>query len=189
MSRGKLILTAFGIGIFIYGTTEWQLKTVAKESPQTISAAALAANGPGNNANVRVTNFYVCTEDFVIEKRRRSDRWSKVWVPVVPAGQSPDMGNIRIIVQDDDCEDEMDVAAMNGSGTLDGLIINKISGLGAEERRLLAKRYPGTDFNACYILDRGRRPIASAAVLGLMGGGGFVALLGVAWIVKARQEG
>ena len=188
MFRIKLVVIIGGIALFVFGAFEWQLKMVAKETPQTIPAAQLAANGPGDNANVRVTNFYICAENFVYEEDEKTHDWSKVWVPLVPAGQSPDMGNVRIIVQDKICRSEFDVAGMNGAPSINGLIVNRISSLGKEERNLLSETYPGTDFSTCYILDRDRQPMSSAGVLGMMGGGGFVALLGLAWMVQGYRS-
>src|SRR5262245_15502716 len=129
MERAKFVVIIVGVVLFIFGFLEWQLKTVAKETPLTISAAELASLDPGRlpNAHVILTNFSLCN-DFVYKakSRRGNSHWEKVWVPAVPQGQEYNRGNVRIIVTDKHCQSEGDVAALD-RGQLQGVIINKIS--------------------------------------------------------------
>lgn len=188
MNRVQIAIIVIGGMIFIYGCREWQLKTVAKEMPRTISAAELADRGPGNNAHIILTGFSLC-DDFVYEtENSKSGPWKKVWVPAVPAGQPFNSGNVRIIITDSTCRNQADVASMS-FGTLQGLVINKVSSLGSKERKLLEESYPGSNFSTCWIVERGRKPMAAGLVVSLMGGGGFVALFGVALIVHAKRQG
>ncbi len=182
----KIAVIVIGIGIFIYGCMEWQLKTVAKESPRPITAAELAASGPGDNAHIILTNFSLCN-DFVIETSSKTKTWRKVWVPAMPAGQAFNSGNVRIIIKDSSCRSEADVASMS-FGSIQGLVINKISSLGSKEKSLLQQSYPGSNFSTCWIVERNRKPMAAGLVVTLMGGGGFAALIGVAWIVNAKKN-
>lgn len=211
MGRVKIVLIVIGLGALFFGGMEWQLKTVAKDTPQRISAAELEARGPGDNANIILTDFLLCEQAFVYEYKQSrgggGERWSKVWIPAVPLNgpyhrqilsmlgpngeippNLPNPQDIRIIVKSTDARNEADVSAMAAADTLEGVVTNKIESLGGEEKRRLAESYPGTDFTKCWIIHKGRKPMSAGAVLGLMGGGGFAALLGIALIVNDRRK-
>ncbi len=186
MNRLKLIAIAIGVGVFIAGWMEWQLKTVAKTQPQRLTAAELAARGPGNNAHVILTNYDLC-DNFVYESTRRNGgTWKKVWVPVVPAGQGCGP-QIQIIIADTKISGPEQIGMV--AGQVQGLVINKISSLGREERRLLSETYPGADFSKVWIVQNGRSTWSPWAVMGMLGGGGFT-VLGVlaAWASEAQRR-
>jgi hypothetical protein len=181
MNRGFLVIIVLGACGFVFGCMEWQLKTVAKETPQTISAAELVGRGYGDNANVNVTGVSLC-DDFVAYEK--NNRWQKVWVPAVPAGQ-PCGGNIRLIVVDTSCKSEADVAMMD-TGSIQGLIINKIASLGGEEKRKLEEKY-GPMGNVL-ILQRNRGTWPSMGVIAMMGIGGFAFFSGLALTAAGIQK-
>jgi hypothetical protein len=187
------------------------LKTVAKETPQRISAAELEAKGPGDNANIVLTDFLLCEQGYIYEYKKKriggNETWTKVWVPIVPLGgayhtqvlsmlgpngeirgELPRPQNIKILVKSTKARSESDIAAMGAADTLEGLVINKIESLGSDEKQKLAESYPGIDFSQCYIIEAGRKPMGIPQVLGLMGGGGALALVGLAWVAAGRQS-
>lgn len=181
MNRFFILIILLGGGVFVFGCMEWQLKTVAKEIPQTISAAELAARGYGDNANVVVTGISLCDNFVVYEK---NNRWQQVWVPAVPMGQ-PCGGNIRLIVKDGSCQNEGDVSRID-TGTIRGVIINKIASLGSKEKSMLEESYG--PINDCLILQRNRSTWPSMGVIAMMGIGGFVFFTGVALSTSHMQK-
>lgn len=184
MNRFQITILIVGGAIFSYGVVEWQLKTIAKEQPRTVSASELAANGPGSNAHIILTDFSLCG-DFVYVTRR--DRWRKVLVPAIPTGRAFDRANVRIIVIDSSCRNERDVEAMD-TGRLQGLVTNRISSLTTKEKKLLQESYPGSNIANCWIVERNRKLLAAEQVIFLMGGGGLTTLFGVALIVQAVRS-
>jgi hypothetical protein len=68
------------------------------------------------------------------------------------------------------------------------MVVNKIESIGSKERKLLAESYPGIDFNTCYLFEHDRHPAGTGKVVGLMGGGGFLLLIGMAWIAAGVQS-
>lgn len=181
MNRGFIVIIVLGGAAFFFGCMEWQLKTVAKEVPQTISAADLSARGYGDNANVIVTGVSLC-DNFVYEEK--NNRWQKVWVPAVPIGQACG-GNIRLIVTDGNCRSEGDVQNMD-TGSIQGLIINKIASLGGEERKMLEGSYG--PLGDVMILQRNRSTWPAMGVIAMMGIGGFVFLTGVSLTAAGLQK-
>lgn len=60
-----------------------------------------------------------------------------------------------------------------------GLVVNEISSLGREERRLLKDSFPTLDVKDVLILQEGREPAGPVKSFGLMGGGGVLILVGL----------
>lgn len=186
MSRGKIIVMAIAAGVFIAGWMEWQLKTVAKNQPQTLSAAELAARGPGNNAHVVLTNYDLC-DNFVYETSTKfGGSWKKVWVPIVPSGQGCG-AQIQIILTDTTVKSPEQLATLGGR--VQGLVINKVASLGSKEKKLLSETYPGVDFSRVWIVHNGRQTWSPWAVMAMLGGSGFT-ILGVlaSWAADAQQR-
>lgn len=212
MIRLKLAAIVIGVVLVVFGVREWQLKTVAKDTPQSISAEDLEAKGPGDNAHIVLTDFLMCPQGYVYEYKQRrggggDQTWTKVWVPVVPLGgpyhtqilsmlgpngevrgELPRPQNIKILVKSTKARNEADIEAMANADTLDGLVINKIESLGGDEKQKLAESYPGIDFSKCWIIEADRKPWGVAQVLGMMGGGGALTLAGLAWIAAGRRQ-
>lgn len=63
-----------------------------------------------------------------------------------------------------------------------GLVVNQISSLGWEERRLLKDSFPELDVKEVLILQEGREPASATKSFGLMGGGGVLILVGLGLI-------
>ncbi len=208
MERLKIAMIVIGGVIGFLGFQEWQLRTVAKDQAQSITASQLAARGPGNNAHIILTDFFPSPGACVYESKRQGGPWTKVWVPIVAMDSSyvqellrkfpngnvngpvPTPTDVRIILKTTKAKDEHELASLfEREGQLHGMVINKIESLGSDEKRLLSESYPGIDISRCYIVDHDRSPAGTGKVLGLLGGGGFLVLGGVAWLVAGRKKG
>ena len=65
-----------------------------------------------------------------------------------------------------------------------GMVINRIDGLDAEERKLVAESFPNLDFDKLAILEQDRSPAAAGTSLSMMGGGVLLSLLGLGWMAQ-----
>jgi hypothetical protein len=185
-----------GIGLGAYGFQELRLTRVAQAEPQTLSCKELASQGPGSNAHVRMTDFLAAPGSFVYEERKGT--WTAAWIPIVPldsdyarelaatqerdaTAKLPLPKDIRIVAKLPKARNQADVVRMAEGDTLTGLVVNEISRLDGETRKLLKESYPEVDFERCWILEEGRTPASTLGALALMGAG--LGLLGLAvWL-------
>jgi hypothetical protein len=192
MVRLKIALMILGGVVGFFGIQEWRLATAAKPTPQRLSAAQLVDKGPGKNAHILLTNYTAAGNDFVYEENKRTHKWQKVWIPLQPDGGLFGLqpgGPVRILFKSKKASGEGDLAGIfMGLPPLKGMIVNKIESLGREEKDLLRARYPSIDFDHCYIFEHDRSPASTAQVVGLMGGGGFLILLGMAWVAADMKK-
>ena len=204
--RFRLILVPIVVGavLFFFGFQDWRLALKAKVRPQSISAAQLEANGPGDNAHVNLTGVVLCEWSFVYEasKRGGKENWRWVWVPAVaqnsayarnllampPGMEPPPPDQVRIIIKSNKARSEEDVHELAMNRSIHGMVINEIESLGGEEKKLLSQSYPGIDFSRCWIVQVNRAPAGSGQVMGMMGGGGMLVLLGLSWFAWHAQK-
>ena len=73
--------------------------------------------------------------------------------------------------------------------SIQGLIINRVEGLDAEEKALIQEAFPTIDPENLLILQAGRRPSSGIKSLGMIAGGGGVSLLGLGWLFLPRLKG
>lgn len=185
-----VIVLIVGVLLFMHGYTEWQLCGKAKDKPQTLTCAKLIESGYGDNANLRVTNAVICGRQIVYEGGSDSGPWKRIWVPLVPAdgeymrqvqsimkeGRTsdpvvPPPDRIGLILLSDKISNPRALAVLAADTTFDGIIINDLAPVGEEQKRLLSRGFPGTDFSRCYILDHERTPTSKAASLIMLGCG------------------
>ena len=202
--RLKLILVIAGIACIFFGVQEIRLRSAADEIPQEITCADLEANGPGDNAHVVLSDFILC--DFAYVYEEKNSKWSKVWIPAVPlggeyhqqllsmlddqgnlTGELPMPNNVSVIVKSSDVQSESDVELLSSRDTVQGVIVNVISSLGSDEKKILKDSYPSVNFDQCWILEVGRKPASMGKLAGFCLGG--LALLAVGGVMFLQGSG
>ena len=188
MRRLLLALIIIGGVLVFMGVQEYRLSKVAKAEPQTITCAQLAARGPGDNAHVRLTDF-AFTDNYIYQNRKRSTEWKLAYVPAVPprVKDLPAVRTVRVLIKSTRARNEDQLYAL-GEGPLEGVVVNHISGLGSDERRLLKESYPDVDFDACWIIEAGKRPASTGTLLGMIGGGGGLAVVAAGMLLMAAKR-
>lgn len=207
MSRLQIILIIAGLMISYTGYQESQLAGLAAEIPQELTLAELEQNGPGDNAHLLVSDFVLCTWDYVYVEKRSS--WSEVWIPAVPlygeyfqgllestdeTGYWPDdfefpaPDDVRVLMKLTSASDEEAVDEIAALDTIQGMIINEIESLGSGEADLLAETYPNVDFDTCLIFEHGREPTSSDILMVYFVGGGLLVLLGLGLWLRSRRR-
>lgn len=194
MSRIVVICIVIGCMLVFFGYQEMRLSRVAKETPQTIKCADLAAKGPGDNAHITLTD-YDFTNQFVYQSKSGGATWQKVYVPAIPQSgnlvelmkshASPD---IKVIVKSAKVHSEADLNALAKAGTFQGMVVNEIDSLGSDERKLLTESYPNIDFAKVWIVEHARHPSGSGKVFAFMGGGTTLAVAGVGLFLIGRKS-
>ena len=88
----------------------------------------------------------------------------------VPEEEIPPPDDLRVIVKLTSVKNEYDVSLVGEQETVTGMVINRISSLGTEEKKLLREGYPGIDFDRCWIVHVGRTPMSGAVIFGMLVG-------------------
>jgi hypothetical protein len=81
-----LVIGFLGIGGILWAVAEFRLARMAKAVPQEMTVEKLLAEGPGDNAHVKLTDVFACNNAYLYEYKERQEGWSKVWVPLVARG-------------------------------------------------------------------------------------------------------
>jgi hypothetical protein len=184
--RIALFLIIVGGVLVAFAVEERNVSAGATEQPEVLTLKALIARGPDGNPNVVITD-YVLGDNYVYEESKNTKVWSKVYVPVAPRDEvavkedgEADITNVRAIVVSKHVSDEAGIASRLEKDRLPGLVTNKITKLGTEEKRLLHQSYPNADLEHCLIIEEGREPSGAGKVLLLGGGGAALVLAGIA---------
>ena len=183
------LVLVFGVMLVFYGLREMWLAVGASEAPQRLTLAQLAANGPGDNAHVVLTDFALCDgcvclvkvgrfERFITGTDPLRKRWEGVVVPAVPltaelrqrrargeAARPAAPANVRVLLLSYAVHGEADLDRLEKQRELRGTVINSIQSLDGKTAALLRELFPGTDFGNCLIFQAGRRPSATGTSL------------------------
>ena len=201
--RIKLMLAVLGAVLIWLGIQEQRLRNVAKPAAQDLACARLGAEGPGDNAHIRLKEFLHC--EFAYVYAEKNGAWEGAYVPAVPQGgayhervaellatygeqaQIPMPTDISVLVFLKAARNEGDVERAGQSDALQGLVINEIESLEGDAKKMLKESYPAVDFSKCWILEVGRRPAGAGKLFGLFGGGGLCFLVLGLWWLFARM--
>lgn len=180
------------VGAGFYGFKELRLGGVAKKEAQSISCADLAEKGPGDNAHVVMKDGVLLSNSFVYEERR--GKWTTVFIPAVPVAELatwerqedgslrvPKNIRFRVIVKSSKVTSEAEADRFGQQETVKGVVINEISSLDSETKKLLAESYPGTDLDSCWILEHDRSLPSAGTAIGAIGGGVLLLLFSL-WL-------
>ncbi|HSV13784.1 MAG TPA: hypothetical protein VLI90_05965 [Tepidisphaeraceae bacterium] len=199
INRFAIVLGVIGVFLLMTGVKEMRLANAASPTPQDISCLELEKSGPGKNAYVRVSKF-LTTGGGVYQKEEHADNWQMVWLPLIAkdgeyaqrvrqmvlsgaiktAADLPAPDHVRVIVKSSKVRTQADIDSFDDQHkTLTGMVINQVETMSEKEKRLLQESYPGSDLDACWIIEEGREPASSAKYLGMMGGGLALLLLGL----------
>jgi hypothetical protein len=191
MGRIVLAVIVGGLVMIYKGYQEWRLSGAASDTPQEMTCAELAAYGPGDNANIVLTD-YVIAPNFIYQEK--NGVWQTVWCPVVStdspyvqeaieiesAGGNappPPVDQVKVIFKSGKVRRESQLDALQ-QRSIQGLVVNQIDSIDGKAKNVLLESYPGLDVESCWIFEPGRTPTRGGAVLGWMGGGATLAVLG-----------
>ncbi|HKI30621.1 MAG TPA: hypothetical protein VKA46_01920 [Gemmataceae bacterium] len=187
------ILILIGCVLVAWAYRERDVSVVVSDEPEEIALKDLIARGPDGNANI-ILKDYGLGQNFVI--RMNGNSWAQVWVPVIPSeGTSGgeevgDVKNVQAIIMSTQVQNKGELVRHLGVKRLAGMVTNRITKLGAEEKRLLRQSYPTADLERCLIIEDGRQPSGVGKVM-LLGAGGIglvLAGIGVLIVGYLRRE-
>jgi hypothetical protein len=181
---GGAVLIVIGIILAVVGLQEKNLASGASGTPEEITLKDLIARGPDGNPNIILTDFVLC-DNYIF--KTRNGIWENAWVPAIPRenaiqnrGGKP--SNVKALIFTINARSQNDLYQRCEQPKLRALVTNKMVSLGSQERALLTKEYPGTDFSKCLIIQEGREPAGPLKLILMIGGGGLLALFGLGLI-------
>lgn len=179
------VAVVVGAGFLYYS---WVSHTVSEGShaePREVTCAELARTGPADNGHVVVTDFDV-SDDFIYQAKTGSSHWEWVWLPVVPAGTLAG-GRARdfsVVIKTARVNNEAELQAfIHGERRVQGLIVNAVTPLRGDERRLLGESYPSVNLNKVWVIQEGRTPNSPSTVLAWLLAGVLALALGAGLLV------
>ncbi len=205
--RLQLIVIGLGVVLGWYGFKEHRLASGASATPQELTCRDLGANGPGANAHVRMTGHLLVYEAFVVSaKDTTSDRWEKSWVPAVPIDSDfakrvseaadgeevppPDTFSVLVYNSTPGTQSGLDHELTSGRhlDPVQGLVINEVDSLDADEVRILKQSYPNFDADRVWIIQRHRTPSTGGKPLFMMIGALAMVIAGGFWMWSSYQS-
>ena len=114
-------------------------------------------------------------------------------VDAIPDDQYPQRIDFRVLVRSDefDTVEQLPEPAWTVADGVQGMLVNKVRSLSAEERQLVGEGFPNVDLDSLLILEEGRQPSSVGTSFAFMGGGAVLALapiVGFAIRGKSRKE-
>jgi hypothetical protein len=201
MGRFKIWMIIGGAFLAWYGFQEWRISAEAKTDPQVLTCAALAKDGYGTNAHIKMTDFLLSPGGYVYEEKEKGGSWETVWIPVVPLGgayhkmvlalpedaEIPSPKSFNVILQTEHASGASMLGKIGGKKQLQGVVINEIDSLDSETKKLLKDSYPGIDLDNCWIVEHKRETKGAMLSLLLLLLGVGLAGGGVFFLVKGRK--
>jgi hypothetical protein len=194
MIRIAIALVVGGAFLTFFGYNENKLASAADTDPQTMTAAELIANGPGDNAHIILEDFQVIAwETIVLTPEDNENKYEKVWAPVITIDDPyieeiqalPDTAlttppyreEIGLILYAKDISSGAELERVAMSETVQGLVINEIDKLSGDELKELQKSLK-IDPDKVIILEHNRKPKSGGLTMLMMAGGILLILAG-----------
>ena len=197
MIRFALALVVGGAILTFFGYNEHKLASSAQADPQAMTVAELIEKGPGENAHIVLSDFWLLDAQSVVEYEGEDDtQYTKIWSPVITSDdayveqyiafmESEDEltapaynESIHIVLYSEEINDDGDFYNLLQADTVQGLIINEIDSMGGEELSLLQQSLPGINPDKVLIFEHNRKPKSTGTTMLMMVGGVVLILAG-----------
>lgn len=159
---GLLLMLSLPAGLACggVGVRKWRLASRTHAPIHVLTAAELIANGPGENAYVRVEQAMPLLKWFAVRRDfPGQSSWRQAFIPLAPAGTVEDLENApRIILITDTLRTQEDIAKLSPSGSYEGVVVSGVDSLKKGTKDVLVEYYPDTNFDKCYLIDHNAVP-------------------------------
>lgn len=195
MARLWFALIILGGVLAFMGYKEIRLSSHSKTEAQKITCADLAKNGPGDNANVSVTDFMLGQNFCAVTDKYDKAKFKTVYIPLAAYSKSMSPAELlrsatqfHVILKTAKVASEAQLSSLEALAAIDGMVINDIASLSGEEKKILQGQYPDIKLESCWIVEHERHPMSMLGGAGMSAGG--VALAGIGgFLLVARRRG
>ncbi|MEM6505741.1 MAG: hypothetical protein AAF711_09765 [Planctomycetota bacterium] len=202
MNRFAIVLVVLGAILGLLGFQAYKLTAGGKAQPQTMTAAELIANGPGDNSHIVLTDFHVLTwQTLVASPPGRSFSYEEVWAPVIST-DDPHMERIRnksrfsisppsyreevkLILYSRSIPSEVHLNSVSREDKIQGLVTSSVQTLGREELEKLQQEMT-IDRARVIIFEHNRRPLEPMIWMLMVGCGILLVLAGAGLFIMKR---
>jgi hypothetical protein len=174
-----LFIPVGGIGLIFVSCTDRMPLHQSSPIPQSISCSKLLAEGPGENLHIALTDFKLDTNRRMSDSLFEEFSGNKVWVAIEPAGNTPQAGVIRLLLEKPIINSSTGLAELQQGGRIEGMLYRGTSSVNLREALRLHRRFPNTDWEACWLLRYGEQPPSAPVTYALITLGVLMILAGV----------
>jgi hypothetical protein len=189
--RLMIFLLCFAGLCAFFAVSETYLAVHSSSEAEQISLRELIARGPGGNRNVILTDFSIVDEYAVVEKKRFSGKWTKVWVPLIPADTPAGAEPIELhaVIFSDKVENARQFQERFDRPQLHGLIDPQSAEPGLTATIMWKSKFPRLDLEKCIVIVEGKSP-ASALKLALLWMGSllFLGMASSVWYLARKLD-
>jgi len=174
----KVMMVLAGAAGAVFIGYQIYIARLCQPEPQRLTCAELAANGPGDNAYVILTDAFAPSTWFVYQAKTYDEDgpYEYVYTPIVDTGgpwyqealaryakdgedfEMPPPKDLHILAKFKNIRDGEHLAEKLDRNEIKGMIINTFSPITTEDERLISRTYRGTDADECWVLEMDRRP-------------------------------
>ena len=213
MFRFKLIMIGVGAFCAYLGFQEFKVSQGTTAEAVAVELADLeSGKETGENAHMKVGSHYpVYFELIYYGPEDKEGQIDYAYYPIIsenhdfikalgalhtkypegdfPEHEFPRLQEFKVLVKTKRFKTTSDIPDEFGMvGLMEGLVVNKIDGLKPAEQDLLKQSFPTFDPENILILEDGRKPASNTKQYGLMGGGAFLILIGLGWLVVGLKK-
>lgn len=207
--RVYIIIFFGGVALTIFGFKEFKVGNSSTGSAANIELRSIEAGTTPKNNHLRIGQHVAVYSESVFQYTERKGSSTQVTVntpinfayyPIISASPPARGGrpaeqttqSFAVLVKSERFAKVGSIPDSDRMETsIQGLVINQIQSLGAEERALLRTSFPATNFSKVLILEVGRKPSSAIGAIAMMIAGGGICLGSVllaVWNVKADSR-
>lgn len=193
MRRPSIVLLIAGVILGYVGYKELRFARIASGEARTMTCAELASLTAGSDCGpVRLTDFWL-GRAYIHRTAAGSGKWTEAYVPAFPGkpdaaalGTAQFRGDVKVLLKTTQARSRDELYRLEGR-PIAGVIVNDLESLSDDEKAVLRGAYPKIDFERCWIVEVNRQPATTGRILSMVGGGGVLAVLGVAMFVMGNR--
>jgi hypothetical protein len=206
MFRLKIAAIIGGLVLAYFGVQEYRVSMGTSAEPMAVDLAALEGGETPDNNHILIGQHVADYDGCVYEYEEGSGRVTHMYYPIIsdsnsffdelnalyekydnpddiPEQEHPGIHEFRVLVKTKRYKTENSIpAGLGAEDSVQGLVINLIDSMDKEEERMIQSEFPKVNMDELLIVEDGRKPTSMFASLGMVGGGGLLSFLGLAWM-------
>ena len=207
MFRVKIAAIIGGLVLTYFGVQEFRVGMGASTEP-TAAELVVIENGETPESNHLLIGQHVA--DYVgcvYEYTEGSDKVNHMYYPIIseensffdelaalygkygnqndiPDGEYPEIHDFTVLVKTKRFKNRRSIPeGLVSEDKVQGLVINLIDSLDAEEKQLIQSQFPEVNLDEVLILEEGRKPASMIVSGAMIAGGILLSLLGLGWLL------